>query len=551
MVETLQPDGSAQRTYFWQDRGRAGRVSREETENASGVLVAEASTVWEVVDGGGVVGSAAGVDVGRPTFETQVTLYGGQEGARRSITYTYDDASVGYNFVTQATIERPSGTLTVNRSRYEDPQHPDAWFPGLVASETHSSGGIVYRDLTYEYSEGRGLREKVTAVVQDRTASPTGSTTLSVQASYGLYGNLLSKTDPEGRTEYFCWDGGSVYGNGCPGSATHTHTALVGRVDRLGELDVYTPDLATGKAEAVLRYNGDQAALSLDAFGRMTQATITPAGGTATVVETRAYFDGLSNPAGQPFVETYAEVGDASGTTIRTAQYLDGLGKVVREVSDADVGSYFGRAVLRDHAGRTVRATLELACGGDPHCLAIDPTATGQVVVTGYDALGRVVENTSPEGVEAVFYGRLDRTQPTGPGGGTSFDRVLVKDRNGNLRQQILDGDRTVWVDECHGSVSPGTTTLTGGECGSADTTFYVYEPTGEVGTIYDADAVAFNDYSDPRHFIRYLYDTVGRNTSLQDPDGGTSFTTYNPSGTVASTGGGANPSTVLTRSGE
>lgn len=72
--------------------------------------------------------------------------------------------------------------------------------------------------------------------------------------------------------------------------------------------------------------------------------------------------------------------------------------------------------------------------------------------------------------------------------------------------------------------------------CGSADGTFYTYEPAGEISTIYDAVATGTSDYADPTHYLRYHYDTRGQVREINDPDGGTSVMSLDAFGNVAST---------------
>lgn len=87
------------------------------------------------------------------------------------------------------------------------------------------------------------------------------------------------------------------------------------------------------------------------------------------------------------------------------------------------------------------------------------------------------------------------------------------------FRQRVLDGERVIWVDECNDAPNPGLTSLDGVSCSNPDQTFYVYERTGEVSTIYDAVAVATSSYGDPNHRLRYVYDTLGRVREIEDPD--------------------------------
>ena len=119
------------------------------------------------------------------------------------------------------------------------------------------------------------------------------------------------------------------------------------------------------------------------------------------------------------------------------------------------------------------------------------------------------------------------RAQPAGFGTGDVFDTVEVTDSNGNTTRRLMDGNRVVWVDECQGS-----------SCASFDSTFYTYEATGEISTIYDAIAndPANPDYTSPARYLRYHYDTLGRVIQTDEPNTGSSSAEYDHQGNVTST---------------
>jgi YD repeat-containing protein len=109
------------------------------------------------------------------------------------------------------------------------------------------------------------------------------------------------------------------------------------------------------------------------------------------------------------------------------------------------------------------------------------------------------------------------------------FDFVVAKDRGGHVTRRLLDADRVAWVDECSNTVPPGTSNPDDLVCDTPDRTFYSYHPTGELTAIYDAT----EDYTGANHRLAYAYDTLGRVIEIDDPDGGTSYTTYDLVGNV------------------
>jgi RHS repeat-associated protein len=237
------------------------------------------------------------------------------------------------------------------------------------------------------------------------------------------------------------------------------------------------------------------------------------------VIEERIYADFAAGPVGQPFVERLLRTSATSAETVRVAEYLDGLGGVTRRVAESDSG-YMGVVTVRDHADRTTTETDRVACGSDPHCLAIDAaTAPGTRIV--YDALGRATRVDSPEGVELALYGRTARTSLAG--GTPAFDTALLKDVGGRLKQRVYDGERVAWVDTCTNTVAAEATSLAGVPCSAPESTGYGYLATGRLGRIRDPGGTE----------LVYGYDLLGQVTTVSDPSGGTTILTYLEPGLV------------------
>jgi RHS repeat-associated protein len=153
-----------------------------------------------------------------------------------------------------------------------------------------------------------------------------------------------------------------------------------------------------------------------------------------------------------------------------------------------------------------------------------------------FDSLGRVLTRTTPDGVTAFDYRQASLNPPFPPGfdASVALDAVLVKDPKGNLTEQLFDGDRLVRADECKIGVSPLQTDLSGVTCEFADSTFYAYEASGELDTIYDAHPD--QDFASAARRLRYRYDTLGRIWKVSDPDRGVSYTDRDLVGNVVRT---------------
>jgi RHS repeat-associated protein len=518
LVETTLPDNAVSDTFFWQAHGRAGRTSSSKL-SSGGTLLFASQAAWEVLDGGAVPGSLAGVHVGRLTQESAYNVYSNGNGSVRTTTYTYDD-DYGFDFLWKIQVMRPTGTLKVERVPLAADMN--RWIIGRVASSTVTDGlNRVLADSAFAYLPTRGLLTQVDRLVKPRDSGGPVQHAIS-SWTYDDFGNVRSSTDAENRTQYFCYDGDTTLGaGGCPAAATWTHSVIAGLRDPLGAVSSFVSDVGTGSLREVIRFNQDRARVAVDPFGRPHEIWVRPASHSSeTRIEQRFYHDGMNNPAGRPFVEKYEEVGD--GSLIRSATYLDGLGQTARSVYATPTG-YAGRAVFRDHAGRPVQESYEVACG-DLHCMNLEGPLAPQVPkrVTTHDALGRVLLQTEPAGSSAAAYQSLEWV-----------DAILVKDRNGNLTRRLMDGDRVTRVDECTNTVAASATSP-GSSCSSPQQTKYVYEASGEVAEIHDALS-PWPAGDDPRHRLAYIYDTLGRVISTVDPDGGTSYTTYDLVGNIVS----------------
>jgi len=543
LVETTNPDNSSVDAYYYQREGLVGRPSLREIFDEGGSPIHHSEQVWALASNpGSIPGAMDGVDVARLGLQESYNVYGQDEfGPRKKDEFLYDDTH-GYNFISDVISTRATGSLTTILAPDTDAYDEDKWLVGLVGEKRQLDAGVTYSREAYDYTADGQVEYR------HRYIGPRDGNDPSVSATttwtYDSWGNVISQTETRGsdakmgaphppRVVEFCYDGdGNSWCPSLPGETPDTHSLRVGMRDAIGGVTELGYDWVMGTVLHVERINEsgdfrDSVAVVRDAFGRSEEQWFRGesfGGGDPDVqLAATAYHDA---PAGStpPYVEQFQFTGKVGEDPIRTASYLDGFGSPFREVEETPLG-YRGAAVFRDPVARTVRWVGPIDCDSDAACSSITET-TVPASEREVDAAGRVIRITSPDGHAVTQdYSRMLRVQPAGSGRGDVFDTVEVTDSNNHTTRRLMDGNRVVWVDECQGS-----------SCASPDSTFYTYEATGEISTIYDAIGTAAGDYASPARYLRYHYDTLGRVIQTDEPNTGSSLAEYDHQGNATST---------------
>ncbi|MCA1614559.1 MAG: DUF4214 domain-containing protein, partial [Acidobacteria bacterium] len=214
-----------------------------------------------------------------------------------------------------------------------------------------------------------------------------------------------------------------------------------------------------------------------------------PDGGRTTYV----YAD--THPCG-PLVETHTLL-DATGREVSSWQFFDGLGRPYLSESwdgqDA-ANPYFRVDTRYDLVGRVSKVSNPYRSAG---CTA-QANPAGRWTTTGFDALGRVVEVTTPDGAAMTT--------------AYAADRVTVTDQRGRKRSSVSDAlGRLTQVTE---DPTPG---------GLNYVTNYGYDALGNLRTVTQGEQPA-------RVFV---YDSLSRLTSASNPESGTVGYTYDANGNL------------------
>jgi RHS repeat-associated protein len=550
LLERTRPDGSKVQELFYQSHGRAGRSSQLSVLDASDNLLFRQWQRWEEPEGlipGSIldpevfVSRLVEVRTLRGSFASALPgLPGALIGPQQVQTLSYDDG-YGYHFVKEVREERPTGTLyTV---RLPAPVSEAPFLVGLVAARVEATVGasaLGYPALTPDPAVVQS-RTEFTYTTQGRLVSRTddvqhrGAARATVTSTFEwdpAFGNLVRRTDPpqsgssSPRVTELCYDGDS--GAACPAglSGPATHSVLVGMRDPLEKVATLEPDLLRrGLVEEAHSAYSDEPGLErdFDHYGRPLEERAVPNGGSAFVRTRWTYHD----DAPTPYVER-EDYSDRSATAfVRSAAVFDGFGGVWKQIEETPSG-WVGTAVYYESALSRVRETYPVACAAlDPTCSTLTG-ASESAAETTRDLLGRVTRVETPDGTSTLSYSIGGRAVPGSVLPAPVLESILIENAKGDLARQLVDAERAVWVEECKG---PETEV----PCEHADRTYYVYEPSGELETIYDAASTRTNTLNDASHRLRYHFDALGRPWQIEDPDGGASATVYDAAGNAVS----------------
>ncbi|HIK85696.1 MAG TPA: hypothetical protein EYG08_11340 [Myxococcales bacterium] len=563
VVEQTRPGGEVVLSKYYQTHGRAGKISQV-TVSEDGVAVHFRQEYWETQEQSAqlpqpdvrplVPALQAGsiddpdVHVGRLARILSHNSYQSQSGAVSMRTFHYeDDYDYGYNFVEKILDKRPTGLLVTLREPASD--YSNSIF-GLISRQklfdhvqNNIDSDLFLKDTSYSYTNGRA--SNTTERVKPRDGAGSGVDE-SHSRDYDVYGNLTRESvhGPGGdQVTDFCFDGDDAVGDDaawCPGFGQDSHSIRVGIRDAAGGIVSFEPDPAMSVIVETNSTYLDEPGIriELDVFGRPIESHVHD-GSSWLRTSTIAYDDLPFSPS----VVTqwvYPEAGSGNGDSIWSSRVSDGFGGIWKEIDETPLG-FVGTFKYHDPLLRKQQTSLPIDCGGDSSCQAFDGSSQPIATLSEVDAIGRPVYSESPDGFSLFKYSAIASSSLAAPWTASlnRFDVVLEKNGKGDLTLRGSDRDRIVWVEECENTVLPGTSDLSSMTCsgdsgGSAPSTFYAYEATGEVRAIFDPRAGP--SFDDPNHVFEYHYDTLGRVVQIDDPalaGSGHTQTSYSAYGNV------------------
>lgn len=351
----------------------------------------------------------------------------------------------------------------------------------------------------------------------DGSGQPVYATTAST--TYDSYGRVTSLTDPNATDAQHTKGAttSTVYTSASAGELPATITVTSPAPgSATGWTSTTTLDVARGLPLTATDINGNVTTESYDALGRLVE--VWAPGRTTTQNPNQTYTYAVNGSAGPSSVTSAALMNDGSRYSL-SVQYFDGVGRPRQTQTTPGISAYHGRILtdtVYDSHGRAVKTRgpwYDDSAAPGSGLFSADDDQVPNETSTVYDGQDRATATVfSSYAIEqwrtTTAYPGVDETDTTPPTGGTAT--TVITDAAGRASQ--------LWQYR-----TPSPT----GRASDADVTTYTYTPSGNPDTRTDASN---------QDTWTYSYDLRGRQTSVTDPDTGTTTQTYDSDGRLATT---------------
>jgi RHS repeat-associated protein len=485
-VRQLDADGNYVDSWFKQDPKYKGRLYMQETKDRSGNLYSRMWNNWDCFE------PYAGVYLPYLKLQDQYVYDGDNNNFKRTQTgYEYDSYGNPIKISYSGDDTQGWGTI-LGDEKYayiEYVYNHDKW---ILASASHSyttdSNGNKVSEAWRYYdgnSSWRGVVPTLGKLTKEERWLNNG-VNFTVTRDYDAYGNVTKVTDQKGRTVTTTYD-----------LTYHMYPVLV--TNPLGQTQSATYDPKTGQVLTSTDPNGQVSRRVYDTFGRAKEAF----GPYDDASHPAVWYEyDLTNTPIKVTAYTREENNTDDPNKIRiTYAFSDGLGRTIEVKSDAQdpAKQIISSIVVYNNRGLTDSKFFPyyITPGAD-RAKYVAPDLTQPKASFQYDPVGRVIKTINP-----------DNTYSTG-----TYTRLVTTftDENGHQKRSTKDVyGRIIKIEEFNGASVYATT--------------YNYNTldnlTNTVDTLGNTSAIQ--------------YDSLGRKTSMSDPDMGSWSYQYDEVGNLKS----------------
>ena len=439
----------------------------------------------------------------------------------------------------------PAQRSTTNQS----PSSSTSWWngaylidlPALQTVEDSASGGgryscnyTLYDGAAYTTGQASGLTkgnvsEQDTYTGCGTTPSYTPSGKVGATTSYDPYGNATASQDPDAYSGDAAHKGAP--GTSCAGNTTcaqydgttqakTTGSSNAGNLTSASGYDT-TPAYGFGLwPKTTTDANGQTTTYTYDALGRML-TMVAPGQTSGPATQTTAYYNvcGTTSPS-SPCVEVDTTTRTSGSSSVLSRQFYDGENRLVETRTAAPGGQDVVQYTLYNAAGQAAQSSVKYfvtAYTGPGGVAAAysTPDSTQDGTLTAYDGLGRMTQATDAlSNVGKISYSIV--CNAPGTSDAACYEQTLAVDPNSHQQGSLSDAfGRAIYAQRYSGA-SAGT-----------------YAVSSTAKTSYDSMGRVTQTQQPDGHTATASYDAAGHLTSATDPDRGLTSFAYDSNGNL------------------
>lgn len=517
MVVTKDTVGNAVETTYHTDPLMQGRPIEQRMYDRDDILFSRTTYEWEVQS------IIAGSDFVYLRRKDNYVYDGDLDGRRTAEEYEYTEHIPGVWLPSRVTqwgeVDFQTGEdigTDYRVQHHEYISHPGHWVVGLSKASWVSDGDtnfVSYVDffydnhsnLTDEPTQGRLTKRR------DWDVNENGQGRwLSTRYEYSVTGNLTKTIDPLGGESRTAYDPDhAIFALSTANDNDHTVTNTYFGINGEGLTAADGRRGMWGQLKASTDPNGQTGKRDHDDLGRVT-AQISPLDSAMYPTRT-AEIDYLPTYIRH---QTSARREHGQAATVERVDFYDALGrKIQSKTASGEPGKFIvSNQVEYNERGLPVKAYLPYYTTNDLNILdPVDPDVP--FVLTEYDALGRVVRVTQPDG---VTYSNVEYDDWT----------TTAYDENGHMQRSYYDAFGRLVRQEVYSGADGRSAHYPAESYQLYTATEYDYDAQGNlITTRTDADGAAVT--------TRIGYDTLGRKRWMEDPDMGRWEYTYDDNGNL------------------